>query len=465
MRILLTNCHNYYNLGCQYNKGGSAVIISTINMLRKYIPDAEFSTFIQMPDDFANAYKIKIVNNKMFRSKCYSLNTTSQSSLNLIRAILWRITHKRFPLFAKGLVGNRELKEYLSADIIIDVSMDHYSDDFGFIAITEQSKDMLIGVFLGKPVIVWAQSVGPFRSRLTSWLVKYTLNKISMILLREDISAFHLKELGIHIPFMNITADPAFTMEPATKERASEILLKEGIDENTKLLAGMTISWTALMGATRRSTYLRYIESLYRLSHLILPEGFFNFLQHKASVFKWLNMSSFIKTEDIVKIINHLVEDMDASVVLIPHSVDPGLDDRKVMVEVLIKLKQSVKVHMLAGDYSAPELKAVIGCCDLFIGAKMHSNIASLSMSVPTIGIQYSYKFAGIMKTLGETEYICDDFNPEVIIPKIDKAWSNRELIKADLKNKLNLIKGRSFQNAKIVADFLSSRTTGNSSL
>jgi len=72
-------------------------------------------------------------------------------------------------------VSNRLLKVYVDADIIIDLSMDHYSDDFGIVAVDEQSKDMLTGLFLKKPVIIWAQSIGPFREKLTKWLVNILL--------------------------------------------------------------------------------------------------------------------------------------------------------------------------------------------------------------------------------------------------------------------------------------------------
>jgi colanic acid/amylovoran biosynthesis protein len=463
-KILITDCHNYYNLGCHYNKGGTAVVLSTIKMLRKYIPDAEFVTFIQMPDDFTRENNIRIIRNKMFQSKNYSPRTVIISSINLTRAALWSITNRRFPKIANCFIRNRDLKEYAGADIIIDISMDHFSDDFGFFALTEQSKDMLTGVLLKKPVVVWAQSVGPFRSRLTSRLVKYALNKVSMIIPREEISAAHLQELGVNVPPVHITADPAFTMEPATKERASEILIQEGIDVKRKPLVGVTISWTALMGATKRSSYLRYLESLFRFSRFLLPEAFFNVLQRLAGRFKRLNMSSFIKTEEYVQIINYLVDKMNASVVFVPHATNPSLDDRTIIREVIKNVKHPEKVRMLAGDYSAPELKAVIGSCDLFIGAKMHSNIAALSMHVPTIGIQYSYKFAGIMGLLGQTEYICDDFTPDVVISKVDKAWNNREAIKADLVKTIGTMKQRAYKSAELVVEFLAVHNTNKAS-
>ncbi|NIN03283.1 MAG: polysaccharide pyruvyl transferase, partial [Hydrotalea flava] len=73
------------------------------------------------------------------------------------------------------------------------------------------------------------------------------------------------------------------------------------------------------------------------------------------------------------------------------------------------------------------ELKGIIGRCDLFIGARMHSNIASISMHVPTVALAWSHKYHGIMKMVEQEKYVCDirttTFNE--LVSKINDAWSN----------------------------------------
>ena len=115
----------------------------------------------------------------------------------------------------------------------------------------------------------------------------------------------------------------------------------------------------------------------------------------------------------------------------------------------------------MTGDYGAPELKSVIGLCDMFIGGKMHANIAATSMGVPTVAIQYkrySQKFNGIMRLLGQEKYVCDRLSLEDVQPKIEEVWSARENIKKALEASRDEIKDRARHSAELVLDLVNSR-------
>ena len=89
----------------------------------------------------------------------------------------------------------------------------------------------------------------------------------------------------------------------------------------------------------------------------------------------------------------------------------------------------------------------------------MHANIAALSMAVPTIGIGYSHKTWGIMKMMGQEEFICDfqEVSVSIMMDKIDKAWQNREKITEELKQKTKIVQERAFYNAILVKQLLES--------
>jgi len=455
-KILLTACNSYYSSGCAYNKGGTAVVTSTIDLLRKNIPDAEFITFIQLSDKFAADNNIKVIHNKLFVSKNYSLRTIIASTTNLFLAILWSITQKRLPRLAKLLVSNRLLKVYVDADIIIDLSMDHYSDDFGIVAVDEQSKDMLTGLFLKKPVIIWAQSIGPFREKLTKWLVKYTLKRVTMILLREKRSKEYFEELNIKHPAVYITADTAFTMEPATRERANEILAAEGIKITNRPLIGMTVGWTTLIKNAKKSFIINLLMSIFRLARLILPYQVFEMSKRIYMRSKIFNVTLFADIAEAVRIVDELIDKTNGTVLIISHVTEPLLDDRELAKAIIAKVHKPDRVFMLNGDYTAQELKAIIGLSDVFVGSKMHSNIAALSMNIPTIGIQYGHKFYGIMESLDQVKYVCDDFLSNEVVPKTIDALENSNKIKLTLSEKIIIIKSQANKNAELVADLIS---------
>lgn len=457
-KILITKIHGMYKLSCEYNKGSAAVASTTIKALKQCIPDAQFTSFIQFSEEFAEEHDVRVIrNNKLFSTKNLSLRTIVKSSLNVTRCALWALLHKRFPRFAKALVSSRKLKEYADADVIIDISMTVYTPIFGIVSLIEHSMDILLGVFLKKPVIIWAQSLGPFRSRLTSRLARFVLNRVALITVREEISRSHLRELGVSVPAIHVTADSAFLLEPAAEERAKEILSKAGVNGSDRPIIGVTIGWSNRISETNTTWYLRPIKSIFQTSSIILPESVFEFARRQINHFRGRDISGYPKVREVAQIVDYLVEELDATVVLVPHDYNPGADDRILLGEILQRANQRNRVRLLTGDYSAPEIKAVIGQCDLFIGGKMHSNIAATSMCVPTVAIQYSHKFYGIMRLLGQEKYVCDKLIAEEVKSKVDQAWSDRERIRAELEANIGIVKEQALYNAKLVADLLNS--------
>jgi colanic acid/amylovoran biosynthesis protein len=457
--ILITYCHGYHSK--EHNKGTIALMISTIESLRQQIPDAKFTTLDQFSEDFAREHDIEVVRHKAFSNKSYSLGTLMLSSLNLVQAGIWRMTNKHFRIFSQLLVNNRNMKAYIDADVIIHMGMDLYSDDFGPIEVTENSKEILTCTLLKKRVIIWAESPGPFKSRLTSWLVRMALKGTTLITVREDLSMANLNNLKISGPPIYLTADPAFLLNPASKERAEEIFHQIGLnsDDNTYVI-GLTLSWSLMMLKARNSKYLIFMRSVYRIMRELLPEAFFAVIKRSLSK-AGIDSSSHLNTDVMVQVVNYLTDDLKATVVLIPHDTTPGMDDSLLARDVARKVNSGNRVKVMGGDNSPAETKAVIGQCDLFIGSKMHANIGALSMHVPTVAIQYSHKFFGIMKSLGLEEYVCDKFSLERVKLTVDRAWTNREKIASELPAKMDKIRFLAAQNARLVADLLNSHPTG----
>ena len=114
---------------------------------------------------------------------------------------------------------------------------------------------------------------------------------------------------------------------------------------------------------------------------------------------------------------------------------------------------------MIEEDYDAEELKGIIGQCDLFIGSRMHSNIAALSQSIPTIALGWSYKYYGIMKRLGMEEYVShlNSVSFEELRTKFDTLFSLKKEIQNQLALKIKDEKGSAFRAVKLVSNLLSS--------
>jgi colanic acid/amylovoran biosynthesis protein len=454
--ILIVKLNGMYQLQCEHNKGSYAVASATVATLRKYFPEARFTSFVQFSDEFAEKHDVRVIRNKLFATKKYSLGTMVKSSFQVMQCALWALLQRRLPRLAGVLVNSRELKEYVNADVIIDISMDLYCDTGGATQVIEHSKEILIGALLKKPVVIWAQSPGPFRSKLSSWLVRLALNRVALIMLREEISLDYVRELGIKGPDIHITADPAFLLQPASPDRGKEILSREGINGNDRPLVGLTLGWSNMRQIQKGTRwYRRWVKSVYQAIRIILPEGLPGFGKRQCNRSASPNIPSNATVTEMAKIVDAIIEALGATVVLIPHDYNPVADDRNLAQGILRKVKQVDRAKLIAGGYSAPEIKSVIGLCDLFVGGKMHANIAATSMHVPTVAIQYGHKFYGIMRSLGQEKYVCHEMAAEEVRAKVQEAWSNRERIRAELEAKTDILKQQALHNAELVVDLL----------
>lgn len=155
------------------------------------------------------------------------------------------------------------------------------------------------------------------------------------------------------------------------------------------------------------------------------------------------------------KLIQHILDDTDCCVALIPHVVEQGNDDREPM-ELLYKQFETTGRVLKVEDCTAPELKYVISQCRMFVGARTHATIAAYSTCVPTLVVGYSVKARGIARELfGEEEgYVL----PVQRLQQEDDllhafAWlmANENKIRNDLKNRIPGYAAQCFEAAKRV--------------
>jgi polysaccharide pyruvyl transferase WcaK-like protein len=288
----------------------------------------------------------------------------------------------------------------------------------------------MLGIVSGRPVVVWSAGIGSFNNRLTRFLARFVLNRVDMILAREEVTKDYLKALGINKPKMYVTADHAFSMEPVPSNRVAEILANEGISRNENPLIGISASQLihryAFPGVNSRDgKYHKYVEVMARTT-------------------------------------DFLVDKLNAKVMLVPHVITPVEDDRIISRNIYERVGSKDNVMLVKGDYRADELKGLIGMCDMFIGCRMHATIASTSMGVPTIAVVYGQKSLGIIgDMMGQEKYIVEigNYEPEGLLDelkaRIDSAWGNRESIKKELVVRAQAAKERTLLNGSLIKGLL----------
>jgi polysaccharide pyruvyl transferase WcaK-like protein len=406
------------NFGNGLNKGNLALLYSAVNLIKKYVSNPEFVIMYYSDSDSHSNITLseKPVLGIISKRK---IKYTILSSVYLLRCFYIYI----FSKFKLNISISKEsrLFDYYDSDMVIVIGGDTMSGDYGLKILTP-FLNIFYCLLLNKDVILFGESIGYYKKQELGFIAKFIFNRTKLILLRDELSMKYASK-NINCPHIYQTADLAFLLNPSSQSRIYEILSAEDIDEIKRPLIGINAS----------SLIKKYSEKE-------LQNGEDNLV----------NM--------IAKVIDDLIENLNAYIIMIPHVYEFGNDDRVTISYIFDKVKNKSKVSIIKNEYSPQELKGIIGICDLFIGGRMHSTIASTSMLVPTVGIAYSHKMYGIIgKMLGQEAYIIDikDLTYNNLVSTIYNAWENKTTIKSELELKIPLVKKRAILNGEYLNEYL----------
>lgn len=382
MRILLTGTYN------SANKGDAAMQYVFATELQRRKPDAVINIASPFPENDRRFYAPVTVVRSHRRN--LPLATLHWIILEVIRLAGYRPRRYYF---------NAEIDAMAQADIVVDLSGDMLTDDYGPLIGYSHFLPLLQALALDCPVIVCAQSIGPFDKLLP--LARYVLSRSQLITVRDSISIEYLKSLQETAITPEKTADLAFLLPAASPGRITELLTKEGIQKKSRHRLGVSVS------ALVTNNTNRYLE--------------------KGSTND--SLAVFAQALDSV------VDSLDVEVILVPHVFGPrpGNDDRKVGKKLAALMKHDPLC--LEGEYRPEELKGIIADCDTFVGCRMHANISALDSLVPVLAVGYSHKTEGILADLGLAEWCLSIHDLELnnfrnaIIRLIQEASTYRQLL------------------------------------
>ncbi|MDR0460129.1 MAG: polysaccharide pyruvyl transferase family protein, partial [Nitrososphaerota archaeon] len=326
------------------------------------------------------------------------------------------------------------IPEFLKTDVCIDISGDGFSDttQFSLGATLTHSFQLLAGIVFRKPVVICAQSIGPFNNGLSRFIARFVINNVNLVTVREEISANYLKKLGIGKPVLAVSSDFAFLLPPVSSQETRTLLVKEKIDFENHDIVGLVLSdiiskWLSPDITDLTDKYFFYIKTMAQAA-------------------------------------DYLIERYNVNVILMPQCFSKYArhDDGAAMRRVYQRVKHKNNVFMVNGDYVPAEIRGIIAQCAMIVTAKMHAAIAAASTYVPMVVMAYSFKTKGIFgKKLGLNEAILDvrDYESNDFLTalkqKIDFVWANRGAIKSDLKQYIPAEKQKALCNVQLVANIL----------
>ena len=143
----------------------------------------------------------------------------------------------------------------------------------------------------------------------------------------------------------------------------------------------------------------------------------------------------------IVYLINHILNNTNYSVCLLPHVTTEDCNDLDILNDLKKEFIRNKRVYLEKGKYDCRELKYIISKSKLVVTARTHASIAAYSTCVPTLVIGYSVKSKGIAKDLFGTydNYVIDshELTDEIVVEKFNFIEKNRNKIIKTLQKQI----------------------------
>ncbi len=406
MNILIVGHDTFENRGCQ------ALIVTTTEMLKQQMPDARFKVFSWDPDYDRERF---VQNGIPCDFVLHPFNTGEFSRRNRFWLFLNGTLKFRTD---KGLRAPQRFFDAVSRADLVVVSGGDVLADYGEAAVKHYFFPVAVASALGKPVYVFAQSISRYPDRGLESFCRRLLDRTGLITVREKISYDYLRELDIRAPFHR-TADPAFLLRPCGPGRTKEILGEEGIDGGGEPRIGFSVS----------RTVTRWGGS----DHGGFVDGMAGVLDRLAERYR------------------------DVRFLFVPHVSnrrDEENDDRAIGRQIARKVSCRDRVDLVEGDYRCDELKALIGTCGLFVGARTHATIAAVSQGIPTLALAYSIKASGIMGELLDEE-VCvleaGDFSADRLFRMIENLQEHQDRYRDRIRSRLPHVRELASRNGELV--------------
>ncbi len=312
------------------------------------------------------------------------------------------------------------IRALLGANAVLDITGgDSFSDIYGTWRLLRGSLNKLLARLYSKRLVFLPQTYGPFGSAFSRVIARIVLSQAEVVYSRDHAGADCVRTLvssRSHKPRVDYAPDVAFCL-PASRSVVSSVRQIEELKNNGKLLFGLNVSGLLLAGGYANGKMPSLKENYERL---------------------------------IVQILLEFLNDETMAVMLFPH-VLAGRGTGESDIEACEMVYRQVPEHvrdrcsLVEGSYGAQEAKFLIGKCDFFAGARMHSCIAALSQCVATVGMAYSDKFLGVFDVLSMGDWVADlrDLDGKAIIKKLKEGLLKRNEMQLELRHRIGCVQNQ----------------------
>lgn len=362
MRVLLSHVYS------KDNKGDAALLAALIADVKRAFGDPEMValTFDEIePGESFEGVPLR----EAFMY--HALNAARLKALKMAAGVFvvtatlaWAVAsrlHVRLPLPAQL---ESLCRLYRDADLVVTVGGGFLRARPGWLStlwLVPVVHPFWLAAVLGTPTVLYPQSIGPLGNPAQERLVRHTLDRAALVLVREDVSMEVLRRLRVRAPVAR-AVDGAFALPAAVRPRHSG---QASSSNGDRPLFGITVR--AWLDRGRQSAYERGVAGL--ADHLVSTGSRVVFIPQVSST----------------------------------HHHD---DDREVATRVRSLMRATDGADVVTDDLDYLAVKELCGSVDYMVGTRFHSVIFALCAHVPAIAIEYEHKTSGIMRELGLERWV-----------------------------------------------------------
>ena len=299
------------------NSGDEALLFAILNTLRDKKPDLDVTVLSKTPDSTSIVYGVKSV----YR-------------YNLFR-IIKEMKASKMLLFGGGS---------LLQDVTSSKSLLYY---LTIISLAQKC---------GIKTMLYANGVGPISKKFNRRIATKILNKVDVITLRDDKSDEELKSMGVTIPQITITADPAFTLKFTENFSGKYLTNMAGVPDGRKLCVVSIRDWkkSAQDFETTMAEFCDFMVEKHNIYPLFVP------MQYPV--------------------------------------------DLEISHKVMKKMKH--ESYAINRELSVPEMFSVLSGAELVVGMRLHSLIYATTLGLPAMALVYDPKISAFMDSINQPDWV-----------------------------------------------------------
>ncbi|GAJ04798.1 unnamed protein product, partial [marine sediment metagenome] len=204
---------------------------------------------------------------------------------------------------------------------------------------------ILIAKIIKVPVMIYAQGIGPVNKQINKKLIKWILNKVDLITVRDNPSKELLENLGVAKPSIYVNSDPVFLLKKKNINNVinSHPFIRGLINSDSRPLIGISVREYKGNGLDSKRIFAQAAD--------------------------------------------YLIENYKAKIIFFPFKFDEDVHISKEIVSLMKNKAEVLKIKL-----EPEELLSVLSRLSLVVGVRLHSIIFSSMANIPFIAFNYDPK-------------------------------------------------------------------------